>query len=84
MLQKVGDILNTEESRLGETNLIYCSTDPTDPVFARKKKIIIWILRLAIYNSSFFTVVEDKLSLLFSSMKVNFKRSLVHLSLIHI
>ena len=23
---------------LGETNLVYCSTGPTDPVFARKKK----------------------------------------------
>ena len=38
---------------LGETNLIYCSTGPTDPGFARKKKIIIWIHRLAIYNSPF-------------------------------
>ena len=42
---------------LGETNLIYCSTGPTDPVFARKKKVLIWILRLAIYNL-FFVVAE--------------------------
>ena len=36
-----------------ETNLIYCSKGPTNPVFARKKIIFIWILRLAIYNSPF-------------------------------
>ena len=27
-----------ELGSLGGTNLIYCSTGPTDPVFARKKK----------------------------------------------
>ena len=31
---------------------------PTDPVFARKKTKITWVLQLAICNSPFFIVVE--------------------------
>ena len=38
----------------GKTNLICCSTGQIDPVFARKKKkTIILILQVAIYNSVF-------------------------------
>ena len=60
---------------LGETNLIYCSTGPTEPVFARKKKIIIWILRFWLFKIRlFFIVVEDKVSFLLAQ----WRRSLVH------
>ena len=34
---------------LGETNLICCSTGPTDPVFAKNEKIIISIFPLYVY-----------------------------------
>ena len=45
-----------ELGSLGGTNLTYCSTGPTDPVFARKKNIDspIWLFIIHL----FFIVVE--------------------------